>query len=556
MTRPTASSASGEPDVDVQLTRAAGAVGDSLTVAVWTLVSRVTGFGRVAVTAAVLGPTYLGNTFQATNSLPNIIYYGLLAGSLVSSLLVPALVGHIDGGDRRACERVAGGALGLVVLGLTAVVPVTLAIAPLLLELGALGSVSAEAAAAQERVARLLLVMLLPQVFLYAVVACSSAVMHAHRRFALAAAAPAMENIGCIAVLGAAVLLYPGQPAVENVPVGELLLLGLGTTGAVALHALVQWLGARHAGVTLRPTMGWRDAEVRRLLRRSLPAIAQASLEAVQLLCILFVVNRVAGGVVAYQVAAHFYLLPIALGATPVALSLLPRLARLDRWSDRAPFRDTAVRGLRFALFIAAPAAVVLAVLAPVLAAAVSFGRMSAEGGTALVAAALVVLAPAVLGETAFLVGTYASYARGGTGAPLRSMVWKVSTCLAVLGVAITADGPSVIVVAGLGVSLAATVGAVHRVRALLADLPRGDERLVPSLARIALAAAVMAGPLWICARLLDGVENQLAALGGGVAACLVGAAAYLGTLALLRAEETGWLRGALRRPGDGGGAP
>ncbi len=35
----------------------------SRTVALGTLVSRITGFGRVAALAAVLGPTYFGNLF-------------------------------------------------------------------------------------------------------------------------------------------------------------------------------------------------------------------------------------------------------------------------------------------------------------------------------------------------------------------------------------------------------------------------------------------------------------------------------------------------------------
>ena len=53
---------------------------------------------RFAVVGAVLGPTFFGNTYQFTNSLPNLVYYGFLAGSLFSSLLVPALVRHIDAG--------------------------------------------------------------------------------------------------------------------------------------------------------------------------------------------------------------------------------------------------------------------------------------------------------------------------------------------------------------------------------------------------------------------------------------------------------------------------
>ena len=79
---------------------------------------------RVVVVGAVLGPTYFGNTFQLTNSLPNLIYYGFLAGSLFSSLLVPALVHHIDRADRARSAAVSGGFLGVAWAVMALVVPV------------------------------------------------------------------------------------------------------------------------------------------------------------------------------------------------------------------------------------------------------------------------------------------------------------------------------------------------------------------------------------------------------------------------------------------------
>ena len=63
-------------------------VRNSLTGSVWTLISRMTGLVRIVVVGAVLGATYLGNTYQAINSLPNLIYYQLLAGSLFAVPLV------------------------------------------------------------------------------------------------------------------------------------------------------------------------------------------------------------------------------------------------------------------------------------------------------------------------------------------------------------------------------------------------------------------------------------------------------------------------------------
>src|SRR6266567_3125177 len=317
--------------------RGAATAGDSITVAAWTIVSRVTGFAKFVCIGAVLGPTFFGNTYQFTNSLPNLVYYGFLAGSLFSSLLVPALVRHIDAGDRRASQRVAGGFLGMTLVALVVIAPLAIVLGPLVLRVAAVSGTSSHlVGAAQAEVGRLLIIMFIPQIFFYGVVGTATAVMNSRRRFALAAGAPAVENLGTIAVLIATAVLYGTGTELTNIPRGEMLLLGLGSTGAVAVHAATQWWGARRAGVLLVPRPGWRDSEVRVVVRRALPSLAQAGLMAFQVLTLLVVANRLAGGVVAFQIALNFYYLAIAVGATPVALSLLPRLARMHLDGDVA----------------------------------------------------------------------------------------------------------------------------------------------------------------------------------------------------------------------------
>ncbi|HYU66837.1 MAG TPA: lipid II flippase MurJ, partial [Jatrophihabitantaceae bacterium] len=119
--------------------RDSGTAGDSITLAAWTLVSRATGVFKIAAIGAVLGPTFFGNAYQFTNALPNLIYFGFLAGSMFSSLLVPALVRHIDAGDREASERVVGGFLGLTLVALLAVLPLAILLGPLVLKVATLG---------------------------------------------------------------------------------------------------------------------------------------------------------------------------------------------------------------------------------------------------------------------------------------------------------------------------------------------------------------------------------------------------------------------------------
>ena len=63
------------------------------------------GFGgiRVLVIAAVLGTTYLGNAFQSSNTVSNVLFELLAAGAL-SAVLVPSFVSHLDRGDTRGAE--------------------------------------------------------------------------------------------------------------------------------------------------------------------------------------------------------------------------------------------------------------------------------------------------------------------------------------------------------------------------------------------------------------------------------------------------------------------
>src|SRR5688572_469465 len=63
----------------------------SATVAGWTLVSRVTGLLRVVVIGAVLGPTFLANTFLATHTVPNLTF-AAVAGPVLGLVLVPSIV--------------------------------------------------------------------------------------------------------------------------------------------------------------------------------------------------------------------------------------------------------------------------------------------------------------------------------------------------------------------------------------------------------------------------------------------------------------------------------
>jgi len=393
-----------------------------------------------------------------------------------------------------------------------------------------------------------LIVLFIPQIFMYAVIGTATAVMNSRRRFALAAGAPAIENLGTMAVLGADALIYGTGTELSQVSAGEIGLLGIGSTAAVALHAATQWWGARRTGVVLVPRPGWRDPEVRVIVRRALPSLAQAGLLALQVLTLLVVANRLPGGVVAFQIALNFYYLAIALGAAPVALSLLPRLARMHQAGDVAAFRDTLVRGLALGFFITIPAAVGYLALAVPLARAVSFGRMDGAAGTTMVAASLAALSVAVVGQTAFLIATYASYARKDTRSPLISMLLQAAVCLGLVSTALLVHGWAVLVVLGLALSVAVAAAACHLTLHVWRGLSQGgSQRLAPSLGKFLVGAALMAGPAWLTATAIGHwLGPPLGARVGIAAAAAVGILIFVAVQAAWRAPELGWLAGGL----------
>jgi peptidoglycan biosynthesis protein MviN/MurJ (putative lipid II flippase) len=395
-----------------------------------------------------------------------------------------------------------------------------------------------------------LVLLLLLQVPLYAIVGTATAVMNAHRRFALAAAAPALENVGTMVVLGIVAVLYSQATITRQVPTSLLLLLGLGTTGAVLLHASVQWWGARRVGIVLVPNAGWRDPQVRATIRRALPAVVQAGLAALQLGALLLVADRAAGGVVAFQLAVNFYFLPIAIGATPVALSLVPRLSRMTGPDQAGLFRDTYKRGVAFATFLVVPAATAYAVLALPLANTIGFGRFAASGGRELLAASLLGLALAITGETVFLVTTYACYARKDTTDPLRGMIIHAVVCAAGIAVVARLHGPALLTGLGLAFSAGSVVGSIYLVLRLRRELPHGGEPVLGPFLRTIACSAIMAGPVWLAGNFLVGHLRSSA--GGRVCAMLLvslgGAGIYFTAQAMLGAPQMRWVTAALLR--------
>jgi putative peptidoglycan lipid II flippase len=528
----------------------------SLSGSVWTLVARGTGLARTIVVGAVLGATYLGNTYQGINSIPNLIYYQLLAGSLFAALLVPPIVRHIDNGDRVAGQRLVEGLFGTMVAVGTVVSLLLVAAGPLLLRLITVGVDDQAVKSTQSRVGFWLLVMFVPQITLYMVAGTGSAVMNAHGRFALAAAAPAIEAAGMMLVMAAAAVVFGTDTNLENVSNAELLLLGLGTTAAVGAHAACQWGGARSSGIVIRPRWAWREPEVRAVLRRILPMLAFTALQALQMVAVIVVANRIGGGLISFQLALNFFFLPTAIITWPIARALLPTLSRHHRNGDTDGFRRELVRAVSVASFATVPLAVSFLALSTPIANGVSFGALSDGGGPALIASSIAALSLAVVGETWFILATYSCYSQDDVRTPLLCMFVRVGVAIGFMIFAFMARGDAVLVLLGLSLSIGSIAGAlamgwrIHgQVRGHRAG---GDLSLWRSIGWTTLLSVIAVVPPVVFIAIVGPAGSEIGQLVQLGVLMISTGAIYVGLQFLRRAPELQWLLAAMRRHDEG----
>jgi putative peptidoglycan lipid II flippase len=482
-----------------------------LTVSTATLASRLLGFIRDAMVAALLGAGPVADAFLVAFQLVNVIRRLLSEGAL-NAALVPAWLRVRDTNGAVAAAAFAGRVLGTVSVAMIVVTAILGLIMPLVITALAPGFVGRATLQLAVDNARLML----PYLAFAGPVTVMMGLLNAQHRFALTAFSPLLFNLALIAVM-AALLLHPFDSSTAA-------LIMAGTIGVAGLLQLLvlAWRRGDAMAVPLRISF---DAEMRGFLGTAVPGMVANSAPQLLIVAGAVLASTSPSAVSWLYFANRLIELPLGIVGVAIGTVLVAELTRAVRGGDRAAVVAAESRGLEFAIGLALPAALGLIVLSqPIVRLLFEHGAFTAAD-TAATAEALALLGLGLPAHVLVKALSPAFFARDDTTTPLLATL--VGLAVAVLAALLLQPrfGAS-----GVAASVALAAWCCAGVLALRGAAAFGfsiDAKARQRLPLIALAALAMGALLWLARFVLAWTANahglvQAAVLGILIAGGLV----------------------------------
>jgi putative peptidoglycan lipid II flippase len=504
-----------------------------LTVGGLTLVSRITGFVRDIVLAAVLGAGPVADAFFVALRLPNH-FRALFAEGAFNAAFVPAYAHILEQGGAARAQTFADRIFALLLASQIVLLAIALVFTPQVIDLLAPGfSHDPERYGLAVTLTRITF----PYLLLVTLVTLYGGILNALHRFAAAAAAPVFLNISIVAALAFATFF----PTAGHAAAWGVLIAG-------CLEVLLVAADAKRAGSL--PVLKWPqlDADVRKFFR----ALGPATLGSGGVQLALFADTIIASFLPAGALSALYYAdridqLPIGVIGIAAGTVVLPEMARRIAAGDEAGARNAQNRAIEFTLLLSVPCVAAFLIVPDAIMRGLfmhgKFTATDAQAAAQTLMAYAVGLLPFVLIRS--VVATF--YARGDTATPVKAALVAVAVNIALK---ILLMGP----LAQVGLALATAIGAWINFMLVVWFVARAgyggiDPRLRQSVIRLAVAGIILAGALWLARAPVTTIASYWPSLREETALTIfvvVGAIVYGAALALMLG--TSWFK-AFRGP-------
>jgi putative peptidoglycan lipid II flippase len=508
-----------------------------LTVSTGTLASRLLGFARDSMIAALLGAGPVADAFLAAFQLVNVVRRLLSEGAL-NAALVPAWLRVRETGGAVAAAAFAGSVLGTVSAALVVATALIGLLMPLVMTALAPGFAGSETLQLAVDDARLML----PYLAFAGPVTVMMALLNAQGRFALTAFSPLLFNIALIAVMAA--LLGWRRDALFA---ALIMAATVGIAGLLQLLILV----SRHGAGTATPLRISFDPQMRGFVAKAIPGMIASSGPQLLVVAGAIIASGAPSAVSWIYFANRLVELPLGIVGVAMGTVLVPEMTRALRGNDAGAVASAESRAIELATGLALPAMLGLMVLStPIVRLLFEHGAFSASDTTAT-AQALMWLALALPAHVLVKSLSPAFFAREDTLTPLIAMLKGLVVAIVfavVLGHFFGTAGIAASVALGAWSNAASLVrrGAATFGFSIDADARR-------RLPRIVAAALAMGALLWLAITFVPAPMHGLAQAAVLALSIAGGMAVYGFCLGLF--GVTGWREtvNAIRpaRPGD-----
>jgi putative peptidoglycan lipid II flippase len=506
-------------------------LGRIFTVGGYTLLSRLTGFARDIMLAAILGAGPVADAFFVALRLPNH-FRAIFAEGAFNAAFVPAYA-HLHSRSEKSAKLFADRIFTLLFSAQIVLLVVAWLFMPQVIAILAPGfsddPLRGELAISLTRIT-------FPYLLLVTLVTLYGGMLNVMHRFASAAAAPIFLNLSMMATLALAAL-FPGA--------GYAAAWGVLIAGFLEFFLLAG--DAARSGILPRFAPLKLDDDVRAFFRALGPATVGSMGTQVALFADTIIATFLpAGALSALYYADRLNQLPIGVIGIAIGTVLLPEMSRRLTSGDDAGAAASQRRAFDFTLLFSVPFVAAFLTVPDVIMRAMfargAFSKADAAAAGATLAAYAIGLIPFVLIRSA--VATF--YARKDTATPVKAALTGVAVNLA-LKIALVGS------LAQVGLALATAVGAWVNLLLVIGFAVRAghlelDRTLLRSSAKFIVSGVVLGFALWLAARFATAQFAQMSAFRDEAALSVliaVGAIVYAGSILLLFGR--GWLRSLVR---------
>ena len=503
-----------------------------------TLVSRLLGFVRDQLIAFMLGTGAIAEAFVVAQRLPNL-FRALFAEGAFNNAFVPQFARKMEEAGKDQALAFGRDMLSVLFTWMILFSGLAMILMPWLMPYYARGFTGEKLALSTE-----LTQICFPYLGMMSLTALFGGILNSLNRFTAPAAAPIFLNI--VVILFALAAWYMG---LGNTPAtGRMLAWAVTVSGVVQLLLLLT--AAWRAGAKVVPGKPVLTADVKRVLKLSVPGLISGGVTQINLLIATQLATGFVGGAAFLYYADRLFQLPLGLIGVAIGVVLLPALSRKLRANDLQGALDGQNRALELSLFLTLPATAALIIIGrPILHTVFEHGAFT-RADTFVVAEALAAFAIGLPAFTLTKIFQPGFFAREDTRTPMY---------FAIAAVVINIAASLVLsrYLEQLGIALATSLAAwINALLLMFTSIRRGhyvwDGRFKTRLPRMIVSVLVMAAVLYglnivLAANYAEGA-GFLAAVWGLLALMGAGAASYFGAAHITGAFRFSDLKASLRR--------